>query len=250
MSTSFYFRALWARLPMRQSAFLSVLAAILLMGLLIASPVQSAAVPAPNAAAALLAWWSFDGALTDDADGYDLQTSGPPAQFIPGCQGEAAYFADNAGEYFQRPGSDAAFDFAANDYSIELLLRYDSPPSYSHEQAILEKCGGQDCTTQGWGVTSLSHNAFRFFNNDGVNHIALESPRQNLVAGHWYHLAVVRQGSAASIYLDGQLIASDPLGRPPWFRPPAHRSSSDGAAPRKSFLCGARWMRSKSTPAR
>jgi len=174
-------------------------------------PVESPAALPTTGPATLLAHWPFDGDLKDASrHGYDLQGVGEKLPFVPGCFGQAVHFQDDAATYLTRGGDDSVFDFGHGDWSIELWVRFDQPPSGSHEQTLIEKCSPEGgCGVDGWGLTVLEGNNLRFVQNPG-EHGTTDTPFLFDQSGKWYHLAAVRRGENADLFVDGQRVMSGP----------------------------------------
>lgn len=208
MNVTFPFR----RANLRAAAFLAAIGVFVLaltasaqIGL--ASPAGPAPLNTP-VSPPLLAQWSFEGNLDDrSGNGYHLGEVGAGTYYAPGCQGQALHFNNDASNYLSRPGDDPAFDFGAADYSIVLWVNFDQLPNHSHEQTLIEKCSGDGCSVDGWGLTVMNYNAIRFIQNNG-SHNYLDSPGIGFRTGGWLHIAAVRQGSASYLYVDGAEVAN------------------------------------------
>ena len=167
---------------------------------------ETAATPAK-----IIAHWPLDGDFTDNTiNGFDLQAAGENLDFVPGCFGQAVQFPGDNDSYLTRGQDDDVFDFGDRDYSIELWVKFAQMPSESHEQALIEKCAeGGGCADDGWGLTVLESDTFRFVQNPGPQETADTFLSSNQSDG-WRHIAVIRQGETVYLYLNGEQVISIP----------------------------------------
>jgi hypothetical protein len=113
---------------------------------------------------------------------------------------------DGTGDYLSLADS-ADWNFGAGDFTIEFYLRH---ASLTGNQGYMgqEKGGSAE---QGWYF--YKHNGgvvddgfiFRWRNTDG-DRVGYEwsETEMDIVAGAWYHVALVRYGTRLTLYLDGQ----------------------------------------------
>lgn len=140
----------------------------------------------------LVAYWTFDVDGQDDADSRDLGFEGGLAATVNGALGRALDFPGNPVRAAARPVNDAPFNFGADDFSIALWARWNTLDD-TGAQVLVEKCSAPtDCNGGGWSLIKTA-STVRFSPFTGT------APG-TIVAGRWYHIAVVRQaGCSASI---------------------------------------------------
>jgi YD repeat-containing protein len=169
----------------------------------------------------LLAYWTLDRAAfpefptlaffgptaPDDADSLDLELRGnlgiSPSVFGQGLDfGAISSTEPSLLPLAVRPGDDPDLNFGAGDHTYGLWARWTSTDG---DQVLIEKCPtGGDCTGEGWGLRKLFDNSLRATP-------FLQTAPGVVTAGPWYHIAVVRQGETARLYLDGVLLAEAPF---------------------------------------
>lgn len=103
---------------------------------------------------------------------------------------------------------DTVPELAGNDFTIENIMTFDSfiGVAASYYNTISSKWGNAGNTDIGWLFSyQTDSGALRFlYSVDGVNVVTLESTSTTtLVTGTEYHLAVVRDGTNISFYVDG-----------------------------------------------
>ena len=116
-----------------------------------ADPLFVALTPAPSSSvlSGLIAYYPLDGNANDiSGNGYNLALSGNPP-FVSGRFGEALSLDGTGNQYAARPVSDAAFDFSANDFTVQVWVNFNN---HSSEQTLIEKWTG--CCGPGWTLTA------------------------------------------------------------------------------------------------
>ena len=157
---------------------------------------------APIPTTDLLAYWTFDIDGRDDADSLDLTLQGGLRATVLGAIGHGLAFNGDANQFAVRPVNDPSFNFGAADFSLSLWARWNTTAG---EQVLIEKCEAVSlCAGGGWTLTKLSDNSLLM-----VPFPLARTPPGTIVAGQWYHIAVVRQGGTATIYLNGAVAAQD-----------------------------------------
>jgi len=144
----------------------------------------------------LLAYWTFEVDGRDDAGSFDLTLQGGLANTADGALGAALEFPNDASKIAVREADASAFNFGGSDFSVALWARW---ASVSGEQVLLDKCDNM-CAGPGWTLTKLS-------NQTVLLHPLVQTGANAVVAGQWYHIAVVREGSTARLYLNGTQVA-------------------------------------------
>ncbi len=150
----------------------------------------------------LLAYWTFDADGRDAADSHDLTLEGGLTVTAPGVIGQGLAFPGDPAAFATLGSGDGTFDFGAADFSLVLLARWSS---VAGEQVLIEKCRGATGCSAGFTLSKLADNALL------ASPLVVSAP--GVVAeGRWYHVALVRQGSTARLYLDGAEIADAEVG--------------------------------------
>lgn len=159
---------------------------------------QRASVPTTD----LLAYWTFDEDGHDGAGDRDLTFLGGLGTVAQARLGGGLRFTADANKVAARPINDAALNFGAADFSYALWARWSA---LDGEHVLLDKCDAA-CASVGWTLAKLSATDPR-----GAHvllaHPLVQSGPNPVVAGQWYHIAVVRGGSTARLYLNGTQIA-------------------------------------------
>ena len=155
---------------------------------------RRAAIPTTD----LLAYWTFDLDGQDAAAALDLRLEGGLGATVLGAFGHALAFSGDPNQFAVRPVNDPVFNFGAADFALSLWARWNTTAG---EQVLIEKCEGVSfCNGGGWTLTKLSDNRL-------LMTPFLLTPPGAIVAGQWYHIAVVRQGGTVTIYLNGAVAA-------------------------------------------
>jgi hypothetical protein len=153
----------------------------------------------PGAHAALIAHYSFDGALTtdDSGNGHTLISGGGGPTQVGGQFGNAASFA--GGSFFYN--ADAAFNLAAGNFAISLW--------YQAAQSSFSPLVGKNNsgTNQGYAV-SQTGSLFGDLNDTTGGSVTTIAPADDETAFH--HLVFQKIGATLELYLDG--VLADTIG--------------------------------------
>ena len=166
--------------------------------------------PASNA----IGWWAGDG-NADDLVGADNGTLQGGATYSAGEAG-SAFDLDGSSGYVQVPDNDA-WAFGDNDFTVEFWVNFRDLPEYDslyYPDAIFV------ANDQGGG----DQNKWMFDLSDGVLTLLTDDP-QNWVRfigqapftpdpNTWYHLALVREGTDITIYVNGEPAGTDTINVP------------------------------------
>jgi len=144
----------------------------------------------------LLAYWTFELDGRDDAGALDLTLQGGLSNTADGSIGAGLEFPNNASRLAARDADSGWFNFGGADFSVALWARW---TSVDGEQVLLDKCDSA-CGGPGWTLTKLGNHVV-------LLHPLVQTGANAVVAGQWYHIAVVRQGTTASLYLNGTQAA-------------------------------------------
>lgn len=118
--------------------------------------------------------------------------------------GASSILFDGTGDWFTAPDS-ADWHLDTGDFTIELFLRWNS---YSSDQEIL---GQYDGAGNRWTFRKNNTAGLEFFaQSAGSFTVAAfnEGSAAGMSAGNWYHIALVRNGTAFAIYRDGTAVAT------------------------------------------
>ncbi len=144
----------------------------------------------------LIAYWTLDEDGRDGAGSLDLTLLGELATISPARLGAGPRFTKDANKIAVRPENDASLNFGGADFTLGLWVKW---VSLDGEQVMLDKCDAA-CASLGWTLTKLTNHSLLLAP-------LVQSSANAVVAGQWYHIAVVREGSTARIYLNGAQIA-------------------------------------------
>ena len=110
-------------------------------------------------------------------------------------------FFDGTGDYLSI-ANNAAFDFSAGDFTVELWFNFTSIGASAYTFA-----SNYQSSSAGWALQYRgdASNVFRFSNGDTA---LLNSSTQSLTANTWYHLAASRSGTSLKLFLNGVQIGS------------------------------------------
>jgi hypothetical protein len=172
---------------------------------LTAIPSGTACVPPPSG---LIGWWPGDGDSHELIDGRDGTFHGD-ATTGPGLV-NLAFKLDGDGDFIEVP-HDPVLNVGTGDFTVELWVNFDNT---SGEQVLVEKWIQGDPFSQGWKgwtFTKLEDNTLRLAIAAGTgDEIVLDSETLVLRPGVWYHIAATRQGTAVTLFMDGESIAQSP----------------------------------------
>ncbi|MGD0061121.1 MAG: LamG domain-containing protein [Verrucomicrobiia bacterium] len=156
----------------------------------------------------LIVWWRFDegsGGTVGDSSGNGhtatLQGDSPPT-WVNGVTSGALNF-DGSQNYVE---SDDAFNETISAYTIEAWFAADS--AYGENPAILSTLG-DDIGFNYLGDIVIYTNSVFHGNSIGLNTRwdVLTAPI-GLIDGKWHHVAGTWDGATSSLYVDGQLVAT------------------------------------------
>lgn len=143
-------------------------------------------------------WWPWNGTATDIAGGVD-GTLRNGIGFAPGQVGSALSFdgVDDSVSFGSSVGN-----AGTSDFTIQFWMR----TTATRIEAVLEK--RRYCTsTSFWGIRMLAPGGLIVeLDQDGVytNYIRIDTAKR-VNDGRFHHVAVVREGPTASVYIDGAL---------------------------------------------
>jgi autotransporter-associated beta strand protein len=159
--------------------------------------------PAGGIAAGLSGYWPLDGNGNDlSGSGNNFTLAGAPG-FGPGKFGQALSLHDNGAQFATRPGDDAAYDFGAADFTLQVWVNFNTT---GREQTLLEKFQG--ATGPGWTLTTASGGTdWQFY--AGPAGIADSGP-MTISPGVWYDVVARRNGGLFDMFVNDQLVATTP----------------------------------------
>jgi Ca2+-binding RTX toxin-like protein len=143
----------------------------------------------------LIGYWPFDGDANDHSgSGYNLSLFGGVG-FASGLLGQALDLHNNTAQYAQRPTSDAAFNFGANDFTVQIWVNYNN---HVHEETLIEKFTGAG--GPGWTLTSLPDH-YQLYTASVTGPV--DTPSGTITNGVWHQVIGRRSGSTFSVCIDG-----------------------------------------------
>jgi hypothetical protein len=150
-------------------------------------------------------WWPGDGGADDLVGNRDAELVGD-ATFAPGLISEA-FALDGDGDFIDVPDN-PALDVGRRDFSVALWVWFRDTDG---EQVLGEKWVQRyNEPSLGWTMTKLEDNTIGFFIEDALGQgNGATSPRLDLRAMTWIHVAARRVGDTVDLYVNGQRVASE-----------------------------------------
>ncbi|MFT4639691.1 MAG: hypothetical protein ACI8T1_003016 [Verrucomicrobiales bacterium] len=156
---------------------------------------------------ALVLHWPLDGDADDTSgNGHHGTVSGPSNTAAGAFKGQAISFGQNEGaEKIITPLTDALRFERFTDFSIGLWVR----TAFSTDGVLIGNKPSGKSANEGWGLSILGDGSLRLNIGDGIRQETLATPLGVVSGGDWHHVGVdIDRLDVASIYIDGQLIAS------------------------------------------
>ncbi len=151
--------------------------------------------------AGLVSWWTLDGHARD-ALGRNPGDGRGAATFAPGIDVLGFSLNGTRGDVYI--GHRSTLDLGSGDFSVGFWMK----TAAANAQAILNKRDGCPGLGGFWGIR-MTNNGRLQAEVAGIGSFSYEilsaSPAND---GNWHHVALVRQGASARLYLDGQLSGS------------------------------------------
>lgn len=162
----------------------------------------------------LVSRWSAEG-NANDAQGGNDGTLENGATFAPGQVGQA-FLLDGIDDYVD-VGNAANLQVSAGDFTIDTWVLFNAlghPPGANlgapqGDMSIMDKMSASGTNADGWRLIKQNDNRFWFCFGGGSNHCA--DPAYTIFSGSgvstgvWYHVAVVKNSSSFSLYVNGVL---------------------------------------------
>jgi hypothetical protein len=156
---------------------------------------------AANLQSGLEGYWQADGSGIDASEhARDLSLLGNLG-FSGGLFGQAFDFPGDGSGYAARPVSDDVFNFASNEFTIQVWVNY---RAVVPEQTLIEKWYGSD--GPGWTLTKIPYNVVRLAATN--NSQGWDTPGLNIATFVWHHVVARRSGSALDMFFDGDHVLS------------------------------------------
>lgn len=178
-----------------------VLAAVVLSGLPWGSEAKASLIDN------LEAYWQFDdvGNRGDDSsvNNRDLTMFGSP-NFTQGLLGQALDLTKDGNQYAQHVIDDDAFDFGDGNFTIQIWANFHDTAS---TQVLIEKFVGAG--GPGWTLAKVDGSSFSFYATSGMDQ---GLGATTIIPGVWHHLVIRRDDTVLQMFLDGNMVFSQPLG--------------------------------------
>jgi concanavalin A-like lectin/glucanase superfamily protein/Big-like domain-containing protein/Kelch motif protein len=166
----------------------------------------------------MVAWWPGDDNANDIIGGNNgtLQNG---ATFATGAVAQAFSF-DGVNQYLDA-GNGPGLEVSAGDFTVDAWVKFDSLATPA-DMSIVDKMqfAGPVVNGDGWRLIKQADNRFWFCLGGGsFNGCTPGGPltvQSNTVAttGAWYHVTAVKASGVISLYVNGSLETSRPLGAP------------------------------------
>jgi hypothetical protein len=117
----------------------------------------------------------------------------------------SVYF-DGNGDYLTVPAN-SGFQFGTGNFTVEFWLNYSS---LTNAQTIISSGYVGGTVAGGWIVqTGIGDGKVNLYFQNAINAVLVAADSGSTVlAGNWYHIAIVKNGSTVTIYRNGQSVGS------------------------------------------
>lgn len=146
-----------------------------------------------------LAAWTFQNSGDDSGPGDHDVTLFGGAHYDVGLSGQGVRLDGEPGSFIRQTVNDGAFDFGANDFSVQLWVKFDD---FTHEQTLIEDftSGGGP----GWTLTLQSDSTLQFYSDAFQLSASIDSVND----GEWHQFSFTRSGMDITLYVDGVAVAT------------------------------------------
>lgn len=160
----------------------------------------------------LIDWWKFESNVVDSISNYDGAASG--LTYLAGKVNTGVHFDGTTGDSLTF-GTNAA-NFGTNDFTVEFWLQ----TTGTNKMAVMEKWQVCDACIPGWSIRIGRNGAgdypgvigFEIYaggpTNDPVACTNYPANGTTVNDGAWHHVALVRSGLSASIYVDAVMVGN------------------------------------------
>ena len=155
----------------------------------------------------LQGYWKFDNNFLDSSgNGYDLTPVGNPPFRSDGVMGQALDLPGNNSQYAHRTVDDAAFNFAASDFTIQVWANFRSVDSTG--TVFIEKFDGGN--GPGWTLDRPvgTTDTLEFFAQVAGGTQAIDKT-VTFSTDSWHQIVARRLGDTISLFYDGISIGSE-----------------------------------------
>jgi hypothetical protein len=151
-------------------------------------------------------WWPGDGNTNDIAgDRNAVLKNG--ATFGAGQVGQG-FILDGIDDFVDVPHH-PALNVGTGDFTVDLWVYFNTTDG---EQVLVEKyVENFESTPPGWFLTKLEGNSLRFGTGPALPDHGVDSPPLLLPTNMWIHFAARRSGGVASIFVNGEEVATGPF---------------------------------------
>ncbi len=164
----------------------------------------------------VVAWWRFNEgtgtAVGDSAQAGNVGVVNGPASWTQGFDGTGALQFNGTSNYVSVTDH-ASLDVKGQAFTLSGWVKLSTTATFSGTTDVYGIIGKGAASGAGWDLSLAdgASNGILFRMSDGTN-TALLSPSSDQSAvftnGLWHHLAVVRDGSSLTLYLDGNAVGS------------------------------------------
>jgi Concanavalin A-like lectin/glucanases superfamily len=151
-------------------------------------------------------WWPGDG-NTDDIVGRRKAVLKNDATFATSLV-DKGFHLDGIDDFVEVP-HDPTLNVGTGDFTVDLWVNFNTTDG---EQVLVEKyVENFSETPPGWFLTKLEGNSLRFGTGPASPDHGVDSPPLLLLPNMWIHFAARRSGGVASIFVNGEEVATGPF---------------------------------------
>ncbi|MDC0584782.1 T9SS type A sorting domain-containing protein [Bacteroidales bacterium] len=148
--------------------------------------------------------------ITDNStNSYDGTLINGPEWISSGCLAGPDYALDFDGiDDYVDGGNNASVQISGTNITLEAWINVSSFEANSYEGSIIDK---HNSSSQGYGLRCGGSGILSFNFGNGSSWNEITSPASSLSENTWHHIVGVYDGGTQSLYIDGELVASNNL---------------------------------------